>query len=76
MYIKKGDSRRHYIWFVGEGVLLVMMTTGSVLVYVLLFFFVMMTIETVSVCHSEMFIALSFALILGSPQNPVRCRNI
>ena len=59
MYIKKGDSCRHYIWFVGEGVLLVMMTTEIVLAYVLLFF-VMMTIETVSVCHSEIFIALSF----------------
>jgi len=58
MYIKKGDSCRHYIWFVGEGVLLVMMTTGSVLAYVI-FFFVMMTIETVFVCHSDMFIALS-----------------
>ena len=75
MYIKKGDSCRHYIWFVGEGVLLVMMTTGSVLVYVLLFF-VMMTIETVFVCHSDMFIALSLCIDLGSPQNPVRCRNI
>ena len=62
MYIKKGDSCRHYIWFVGEGVLLVMMTTEIVLAYVLLFF-VMMTIETVPVCHSEILIALSFALI-------------
>ena len=63
MYIKKGDSCRHYIWFVGEGVLLVIMTTEIVLAYVLLFFFVMMTTETVSVCHSEMFIALPFALL-------------
>ena len=39
MYIKKGDSCRHYIWFVGEGVLLVMMTIEIVLAYVLLFFF-------------------------------------
>ena len=64
MYIKKGDSCRHYIWFVGEGVLLVMMTIEIVLAYVLLFFLcVMMTTETVSVCHSEMFIALPFALL-------------
>ena len=58
MYIKKGDSCRHYIWFVGEGVLLVMMTTGSVLATVS-FFFVIITIETVFVCHSVMFVALS-----------------
>jgi len=58
MYIKKGDSCRHYIWFVGEGVLLVMMTTGSVLAYVI-FFFCNDDDRDRLRCHSDMFIALS-----------------